>query len=592
MDKIKSRFNSFSGKITLIVMLGISLIAVTVSFVVLVMSRQVFTKNYGDSQEKVFEQIEKEFNDFHDHIQNVFDAIDSSWAFRLYFNETPELDNTQTFQNVYQMEQDLEKSKSADMERLNILVVGYNGKHYLSRTENICVTDQEILQSEPAKKALSDPDVIHYTYTGQAYTTTSRNADTLIISKALYYHESREVYAIAFVTLTMEELKQYYNYFVSDTTSFYLVDDHEIVLCSDRPGITGTHLQEEWFEKIKNADELRMELKQDSTVYTLMKRILPYQKCAIYALIDNDVALQDLYNMPFLIASCSAIGIFILMACLFYTHKTMRPLAKLIGKMSAIREGNFSEYMTVEGTTEVQELASTYNYMLDDLKHYVDELVQTQKKQRQAEISALQMQINPPYIYNTLASIRWLVYQNDTAKTVRTIDAFISLLRNTISNSDEFIPVRQEMINIQNYILINQTRYGDSIQVEYYVSRVCEEYLLPKMILQPFIENTFFHAYPEGRCGTIQIVVKQKEEKLEIQIIDDGVGMTKEKVLKIMNEPTGKEHYSGIGVHNVQERLKLLYGDDYGINIFSEEQKGTTVVIVLPVSYKTGTDEK
>ena len=118
MDKIKSRFNSFSGKITLIVMLGISLIAVTVSFVVLVMSRQVFTKNYGDSQEKVFEQIEKEFNDFHDHIQNVFDAIDSSWAFRLYFNETPELDNTQTFQNVYQMEQDLEKSKSADMERL------------------------------------------------------------------------------------------------------------------------------------------------------------------------------------------------------------------------------------------------------------------------------------------------------------------------------------------------------------------------------------------------------------------------------------------------------------------------------------------
>lgn len=100
-------------------------------------------------------------------------------------------------------------------------------------------------------KALSDPDVIHYTYTGQAYTTTSRNADTLIISKALYYHESREVYAIAFVTLTMEELKQYYNYFVSDTTSFYLVDDHEIVLCSDRPGITGTHLQEEWFEKLK-----------------------------------------------------------------------------------------------------------------------------------------------------------------------------------------------------------------------------------------------------------------------------------------------------------------------------------------------------
>jgi len=587
MNKLKSHLNSFSGRITLIVMLGISLIAVTVSFVVLFMSRQVFSKNYGDSQEKVFEQIEKEFNDFHDHIENVFEAMDSSWAFRLYFNENSELDNTQNFQNVYQMEQDLEKSKSADMERLNILVVGYNGKHYLSRTENICVTDEEILQSEPARKAVKEPDIIHYTYTNKAYTTTSRNADTVVISKVLCYHESKEIYAIAFVTLTMEELKQYYNYFVSDTTSFYVVDDNGMVLCSDEAGKIGTVLQTDWFTKMKESDVLRMEVQSDHTFYTLMKRILPYQRCAIYALINNDVALQDLYNMPLLITICCAIGIFIMMTCLFYTHKTMRPLSKLIGKMSAIREGRFSEYMTVEGTTEVQELASTYNYMLDDLKHYVDELVQTQKKQRQAEISALQMQINPHYIYNTLASIKWLVYQNDTPKTVRTIDAFISLLRNTISNSDEFISVSQEMINIQNYILINQTRYGDSIQVEYYISRTCEDCLLPKMILQPFIENTFFHAYPEGRCGTIQIVVKQADGRLDIQIIDDGIGMTREKVLKIMNEKTKKEHYSGIGVHNVQERLKLLYGDDYGINIMSEEEKGTTVEIVLPVIYST-----
>lgn len=591
MNKLKSHLNSFSGKITLVVMLGISLIAVTVSFVVLYMSRQVFSQNYGDSQEKVFEQIEKEINDFHDHLENVFDAIDSSWAFRLYFKENSKLDNTQTFQNVYQMERDLEKSKSADMERLNILVVGCNGKHYLSRTENICVSDEKILQSEPALKAINDPDVIHYTYSNKAYTTTSRNVDTLIISKALYYHESKEVYAIAFVTLTMEELKQYYNYFVSDTTSFYMVDDNGIILCSNESWKTGTVLQTEWFKRIKGAKESRIEAMSEGTMYTLMKRVLPYQKCTLYAVINNDVALQDLYNMPLLITICCAIGIVILISCLFYTHKTMHPLAKLIGKMSAIREGKFSEYMTVEGTTEVQELASTYNYMLDDLKHYVDELVQTQKKQRQAEISALQMQINPHYIYNTLASIKWLVYQNDIPKTVRTIDAFISLLRNTISNSDEFIPVRQEMMNIQNYILINQTRYGDSIDVEYYISRSCEECLLPKMILQPFIENTFFHAYPEGRCGTIQIVVRQADGELTIQIIDDGIGMTQEKIAKIMNEKTSKEHYSGIGVHNVQERLKLLYGDDYGIHISSEESKGTTVTIVLPVDYSTEVQE-
>ena len=111
------------------------------------------------------------------------------------------------------------------------------------------------------------------------------------------------------------------------------------------------------------------------------------------------------------------------------------------------------------------------------------------------------------------------------------------------------------------------------------------------MILQPFIENTFFHAYPEGRCGTIQIVVRQADGELTIQIIDDGIGMTQETITKIMNEKTSKEHYSGIGVHNVQERLKLLYGDDYGIHISSEESKGTTVTIVLPVDYSTEVQE-
>lgn len=123
----------------------------------------------------------------------------------------------------------------------------------------------------------------------------------------------------------------------------------------------------------------------------------------------------------------------------------------------------------------MQELASTYNYMLDDLKHYVDELVQTQKKQRQAEISALQMQINPHYIYNTLASIKWLVYQNDTAKTVRTNRCVYQSFGVIRSVTRMIYSGRQEMSISKNYILINQTRYGDSIQVEYYVSRVCEE---------------------------------------------------------------------------------------------------------------------
>lgn len=565
MKKFKYYANSFYGRILMMVLLGIGLIAVTVSVVVLAMSQNAFTKTYAASQEKVFEQIEKELNDFHKDLIDMVDAIDTSWAFRLYLNQTSEMDNLQTFQNIYQMEKDLEQSKPTGMERLNILVLGLNGKHYLSRTETISMSDEDIWESDAVQTALESPETIHYSYSHGAYTATAKDTDVIIASKALYYQESKEVYGIVLVTLTMDDLKKYYDYFVTEHTSFYMVGNNQTVYCSNDKKSVGGKLPD--FGKRQ----------------TVMVRELSYFDCTIYGVIDNEKALNHLYNTTLLIVICVGIGVFVLILCGIFTRETIQPLSKLVEKMSMIKEGNFDEYMTVEGTIEVRELASTYNYMLDDIQSYIDELMEIQKEKRKSEIKALQMQINPHYIYNTLASIKWLVYQNDTQTTIQTIDAFISLLRNTISNADEFITIEQEVQNLNHYILINHTRYGEAIQVEFYVSQSCYDCLLPKMILQPFIENAFFHAFPEGRSGTIQILMRQKGQNLEIKIIDDGVGMRQDKAEQVVREKTHKEHFSGIGVNNVQDRLQLIYGKDYGIHIESIEKKGTTVTIILPV---------
>lgn len=160
----KNCANSFQGRIVFMVMLGIFLIAVTVSTVVLAMSQDAFTETYGKSQEKVFEQVEKELNDLHESLQDMMSAIDSSWAFRLYLNGEEDLDNVQTFQNIYQMEKDLEQKKPADMERPSILVLGMNGKHYLSRTETISMSDADILQSDIVRLTIEEPERMHYTF--------------------------------------------------------------------------------------------------------------------------------------------------------------------------------------------------------------------------------------------------------------------------------------------------------------------------------------------------------------------------------------------------------------------------------------------
>lgn len=582
--------NSFLGRIILMVFLGVLLIAITVSSVVLGMSRNVFMDTYGKSQEKVFVRIEEELNDFHDRLLEVVNAIDSSWAFRLYLSNDEQMNNVQTFQNIYQMEKDLEQSKSSDMERLNILVIGTQGKHYLSRTETISMQDEEIWESKAVQVALEEPETMHYTFSHGAYTATAKNADVIIVSKALYYHESKEVYGVVLITLTMDDMRTYYDYFVTEATSLYLVDSEGRVICSDDKESVGKALETTWYRQAYNSSKPMLPMKDNGKHLTVMQRELTYLGCRLYGVIDNDLALGRLYNMPLLITLCAAIGILILVICLMFVRQTINPLSQMVQRMSTIREGEFTQYMPVKGTIEVQELAATYNYMLDDIQSYIDELIATQKEQRKSEIKALQMQINPHYIYNTLASIKWLVYQNDNNKTIQTIDAFISLLRNTISNTDEFITIEQELVNLQNYILINHTRYGDAVQVEYYVSHNCFDCLLPKLILQPFIENAFFHGFPSGQRGTIQIFMKQKDGELEIRIMDDGIGMDQSEAEQAVKRG-GKEHFSGIGIHNVQDRLLLLYGKEYGVSISSKKNEGTTVTIKLPANRREQEDD-
>lgn len=151
----------------------------------------------------------------------------------------------------------------------------------------------------------------------------------------------------------------------------------------------------------------------------------------------------------------------VLLVIYILVRRTMSPLRQLGRKMSYVAKGDFNQYAEVTGDGEIQELAKSYNRMLHDINHYVDSIIEIQKQKRQAEIHALQMQINPHYIYNTLTSIKWLIMQGDTVKSTKAIDAFIKLLRSTISKSDEYISVEEEIENLKNYMYINEIRYGE-----------------------------------------------------------------------------------------------------------------------------------
>lgn len=568
-------------KIVLAVVVGIILAVFSVTAIIVNLSEDIFVNTYGKSQEKVFLQIEKELNHYHENLSKIIDSVEVSWAFRIYFSDK-EMNSTRTFRNFYKMDEDLKNAIPTNISDVSVMLVGLNEKTYLNREETIISSAKEILESDVSKKAMEKKGSIVYQYADSGFTSTTRNTPVVMATKALCYPESGEMYALIYVTMKEEDMEKFYQHFTSEYANFYMTDSQGKIISTNQKGVLENKLGKN-LRVAEKEEKLRCDAMENGKEVIVLQKYLPYYNYTMYGVIDSRNALGRLYNIPMLWGVCAAIAMGVIIATYFFVKQTTKPLSVLVNKMANARNEKYDGQIEVTGSYEIQELTSTYNAMLEDLNRYIEELMNVQKEKRKAEISALQMQINPHYVYNTLASIKWLIYQGEIEKSTKAIDAFISLLRSTIGNTDEYTTVEKEIENLKNYVFINNTRYGDKVQVEYFVNFGCEECQIPKMILQPFVENAFFHAFPYERKGKITILVRKLDDNLQIQIIDDGVGIDQKRLKEISEGNTKTEHFTGIGVNNVDDRLKLLYGSQYGILIESEENKGTRITVCIPV---------
>lgn len=582
--KYKVQLNSLIFKILFTVAAGILSIAVIISITTINISKKTFSEVYSNSQQHIFEQIYDDLYDFHGEVISVINLIGSNWAYRYYFQDN-ELSNTELYKTIYYVDKNLKDTISGELEDTTVMILGLNGSSYINRSDKIVYNKSDILDSEITAKALKDKDTILYQYLNSGFTDSTRNTPVIMITKAITDSETGEVFAVVYITIKESDFEKKYQYFTSKINDIYILNNEDQVISSTYKSQLGKY--DFSISDKKEGEEII--IKQDGSKKTIITQNLQYSHLKIYGVINNNIAVGKMYDISRIILISTLITAMVLIILCIYIRQVTKPLSKLVSKMSSVRKGNFNGYVKIEGAEEIKELSETYNYMLQDLNKYVRELVNIQNEKRKAEIHALQMQINPHYVFNTLASIKWLIWQGDKDKSVKVIDAFILLLRNTISNKNEFITIKDEIINLKNYVLINNTRYGDDISVEYFIMIKCEDYLVPKLILQPFIENAFFHAFPRGQKGEIQVFIYEKEENLCFEIVDDGIGMDEEKIQRIMskdNQDSSTEHFTGIGVNNVDDRIKLIYGEGYGIDISSKVNEGTKIMIKLPKKLK------
>ncbi|WP_308636295.1 cache domain-containing sensor histidine kinase [Paenibacillus silvisoli] len=293
----------------------------------------------------------------------------------------------------------------------------------------------------------------------------------------------------------------------------------------------------------------------------------------------------------------------VLLVSIAISQQITRNLKLLRDKMQKTDEGNLKYTPVVRSNDEVGELSRTYANMMEQIYHLVEDIKRREQHKRIMEIEALQAHIRPHFLYNTLNTIKYLAKLQQAPNIEQVTGALINLLRNSLDGTDELTSIRKELDDLSSYADIQRYRFTGQFVVTYEVEQEAEDCLIPRMLLQPILENAIIHgiALLLRKKGYITIRAYVLEAKLHIVITDNGAGISEERLGQLLKPESpadsaghlgGKS--SGIGLSNVHERIRLLYGEGYGLEIRSQEHMYTTVEMLLPVIKADGgmTDSK
>ena len=282
-------------------------------------------------------------------------------------------------------------------------------------------------------------------------------------------------------------------------------------------------------------------------------------------------------------------AVYVLLAVIMSVYNSRyisRPVQKLKADMKNVYRGDLTVRTPVETNDEFGQLSLQFNQMIGRIEELIVRLEQEEEEKRGLEMQALQAQINPHFLYNTLASIRFLVEMDMGEQADESLLALAKLLRRTYSDKREYIPVAEEMESLKNYLVLMENRYQDTFVWSIEVSDEVKDWLIPKISVQPLVENAIAHGFCQKEdTGHILIAAGAEEDDLLVRVEDDGIGGDLEYIHGVLDgreETRTNEQFSGIGIRNVQKRLQIIYGEEYGISAEHTPGGGMCFAIRIP----------
>ncbi|WP_055107367.1 cache domain-containing sensor histidine kinase [Paenibacillus ihumii] len=335
-----------------------------------------------------------------------------------------------------------------------------------------------------------------------------------------------------------------------------------------------------------SADGKRLSLGPDRGMM-VMSEPIPFLDGSLTARIHRESLFEQLFSVRMTIFIAIALcSIALVIMGTWFSRRLSAPILTLMRQMSKVESGNLNTRVEIQSNDELGRLSYSFNRMVERLKAYIDEAYVAQIKQKQTELNALKSQIRPHYLYNTLEVIRMNAVDKDQDEVADMILSLSNQLKYVIDYGEEKVSLRSELEHLQDYFYIISVRYDKRFELHTSIApEVDLDTQVLKLSLQPIVENAIQHGLKQKGKGTVGVTVEKRDHKLIITVYDDGIGMDREKLDSIHcalndSEAPGKN----VGLKNVHERIKSVFGEQYGLSINSREHVGTSVLLAFPAA--------
>lgn len=393
-----------------------------------------------------------------------------------------------------------------------------------------------------------------------------------------------------YLMINMEEviLEQAYKSLIDDeNVELFICDKNGVIISHPDKSKIGTTIR---YKRYAN----EVLTSKDNNSYVQYKDKI--DKVAIYSTIDSNgwkiiktISTGYLYEeinniQKYFLLGGFLYGIVIILFMIFFSIRYTEPMMKMKKVINKVEQGDLTVRTEVHSNDEIGQLGDSLNNMISEMEVLIDKLVKEEQAKKEVELEALHAQINPHFLYNTLNTIKWMAKIQGNKSVSRAITALIKLLRISTNLGRDMITLEEEIDYVKNYIVIQKLRFNEAINLTYNIDSDCLELTVPKLFLQPIVENSIIYGIgDENNELNIEIKAFTRGEDLIIEITDDGPGIEDEILEKIFKSQTDKNKFSKVGLNNVNQRIKLYCGSDYGLQIETKVGAGTLVRVRLNV---------